>query len=236
MIQFYAPDIESSGCLEEAEAAHCFRVLRMRPGDRVTATDGRGYRFSCIVTGASPKRVEVEIESKEFTERLWQPQLVLAVAPTKNNERMEWLVEKAVEIGIDSFILLRCERSERKVVKTDRLRRIMVSAMNQSLQCRLPELRELTTLKEVVEEPFDGDRFIAHCVNEEERHSFPRCYSPGRGMLMAIGPEGDFSPAEISVALDAGFSPVSLGPTRLRTETAALFSLTAAHTIILNKS
>lgn len=231
MIQYYAPDIETTLQLEEAEAIHCARVLRCKPGDTIFVTDGRGHRFECVITEATPKRVRVRIERKISVESNRKSEIVLAVAPTKNVDRMEWLVEKCVELGIDRIILLKCDRSERKVMKTERLRKIMVSAMNQSLQCRLPELTELTKVSDVATMDFNGDRYIAHCESDRKRKEFATVYSPDKGMLMMIGPEGDFSPQEIENVLSAGFIPVMLGATRLRTETAALYSVTSAHTL-----
>ncbi|MCM1111370.1 MAG: 16S rRNA (uracil(1498)-N(3))-methyltransferase [Clostridium sp.] len=228
MIQFFAPDIESTLELPAEEASHCVRVLRRRPGDELTVIDGRGHRFLCRLTEATNHRAAVEIISREDIPSPWRGRLVIAVAPTKNLDRIEWLVEKLTEIGIDAFIPLDCERSERRVLKPERLRKIAVSAMKQSLKATLPEIAEMTPIEEVVNNYAGYERYIAYCDREIPRRLFAREYVPNRDTLLMIGPEGDFSPAEIRAALDAGFMPVTLGPSRLRTETAALYGAVVA--------
>jgi 16S rRNA (uracil1498-N3)-methyltransferase len=159
---------------------------------------------------------------------------VLAIAPTKNLDRIEWLVEKCVEMGIDRIIPLRCHNSERTVLKTERLKKIMVAAMKQSLKATLPQLDEMTPLEQVVAEPFEGTRCIAYCdalLPREQRRTLADVYRPGSDVMVLIGPEGDFSPDEVQAATTAGFIPVTLGESRLRTETAGLMAVAAIHAL-----
>jgi 16S rRNA (uracil1498-N3)-methyltransferase len=155
----------------------------------------------------------------------------LAIAPTKNLDRMEWWIEKATEMGLDAFIPLKTRFSERKELKTDRLRRIAVSAMKQSLKATLPEVREMTDIQAFLKEPFEGQKFIAHCMKDEPRKLLSHEVKPGTAVRVLIGPEGDFSPEEVSLAIQQGYVPVSLGEQRLRTETAALASVHTIHII-----
>lgn len=231
MIQFYAPQIADMASLPPEESAHCARVLRKQPGDTVVAVDGKGNRYHCRITAASAKRVDVEVESVEKLNKSWRGVLAVAVAPTKNLDRMEWLVEKVTELGVDIIVPLLCDRSERRVLKEERLERIAVSAMKQSLKATLPVVAPLTPFAEIVS-GFEGfNRYIAYCDRTIERKLFTREYIPGGDTLLVIGPEGDFSPEEIRSALEAGFVPVSLGDERLRTETAAMYGIAAMHAL-----
>jgi 16S rRNA (uracil1498-N3)-methyltransferase len=155
----------------------------------------------------------------------------LAVAPTKNLDRMEWLMEKSVEMGLDRFIPLKCRFSERKELKPERMERIAVSAMKQSLKATLPELSPMTDIMDFLSEPFEGQKFIAHCYKDSERLLLSREVKPGTAVRILIGPEGDFSPEEVERALAVGYRPISLGDCRLRTETAALCACHTVHVI-----
>lgn len=228
---FYAPDIEQTHALPEEEAAHAVRVLRMAEGDELLCTDGRGHLYHCIISLATRKACCLNINSKEEWQRTWQSDIHLAVAPTKNMDRMEWLAEKATEIGLDALTFLRSANSERTVVKTERIDKILVSAMKQSHKAMKPELTGITPFMEFIARPFEGQRFIAHCYEGEKTHLLDVC-SPTLPTQVLIGPEGDFSPAEVEAALAAGFQPISLGESRLRTETAAL---AATHIMQLRK-
>ena len=231
MIQFYAPDIETDPRLPEAESLHCARVLRMKEGERLVATDGKGRRYDCVILSAHPKHVELEVTDVREIAPHWGAPVELIVAPTKNSERMEWLIEKAVEIGVDRITLISSRHSERRRINTDRLRKIMVSAMNQSLKTTLPELRGPIPIGEVLAESADGAGFIAYCADDVPRTSFAaRCPAAGPVRIL-IGPEGDFSPEEAAEALARGFVPVTFGQSRLRTETAALFALQTVHIV-----
>ncbi len=229
---FYTPDIAVRQELPEEEAGHCIRVLRLTEGDEVMLTDGQGFFYRAVIRRAHHKHCEVEVLEKWKQPKPWQFSLHIAVAPTKNMDRMEWFVEKATEIGIDAVTCLNCRFSERREVKTARLEKIMVSAMKQSQKATLPTLAGMTDFKTFVTQPFDGRKFIAHC-EEADKKLLKQLYLPRENALVMIGPEGDFSPEEIALALREGFEPVSLGESRLRTETAALV---ACHTIhVLNQ-
>ena len=224
---FYAPDIETVHELPEGESQHCVRVLRMKEGDEIGIIDGRGTRYRAEIVLAHPKRCGVRLLEREAAPNPWTARVHVAIAPTKNLDRIEWFAEKTTEIGIDAITLLRCRFSERKELKTERLNKILVSAMKQSLKAVLPQLSEMTPFAEFVARPFDGQKFIAHCYDEGDRKELTELYRPGE---ILIGPEGDFSPEEVEQAIACGFRPVMLGPSRLRTETAGLV---ACHTIQL---
>ncbi len=233
MQEFYAPDIETVHELPEAESQHCVKVLRMKEGDEIGIIDGRGNRYRAEIVLAHPKRCGVKLLEREAVPNPWRAQVHVAIAPTKNLDRIEWFAEKVTEIGIDSITLLRCRFSERKELKTERLNKILVSAMKQSLKAVLPTLSEMTPFAEFVTRPFDGQKFIAHCYKEGDRKELTELYRPGENALVLIGPEGDFSPEEVEQAIACGFRPVMLGPSRLRTETAGVV---ACHTIqIMNQ-
>lgn len=224
---FYAPDIRINPELPEEEAGHCVRVLRLSEGDEILVADGKGEFHQAVIRRAHPKHCEVEILKSWSPAPLWPAYLHIAVAPTKNMDRMEWFAEKATEIGIDAITFLCCQFSERREIKTARIEKILVSAMKQSQKARLPQLGEMTPFKTFVRQPFEGRKFIAHCEDSEKR-SLKSLLGPGENALILIGPEGDFSPEEIQMAMDNGFEPISLGDSRLRTETAALVACMTA--------
>ena len=221
---FYTPDIASCPDMPEEEAAHCLRVLRLGEGDEVTLTDGKGCFYRAVISAAQGKRCRLRVTRTLPQEPLWRGHLHLAMAPTKNMDRIEWLAEKATEIGFDELTFLDCRFSERKVVKTDRIEKIVVSALKQSLKARKPAVNGMTPFARFVGQDFGGQRFIAHC-HEGEKPLLADVLAPGQDAVVAIGPEGDFSPEEVRMAVEAGFRPVSLGRSRLRTETAALVAV-----------
>lgn len=232
MIQFFAPNIEEDLTLPESDSAHCCRVLRMKEGDEIFVVDGKGTRFRCVIVEAHPKRTAIEITGRECIPSHWGVRITLAVAPTKHSDRMEWMLEKAVEIGVDRVVLLRCERSERKVMKLERLEKVMVSAMKQSLKAVMPVLEEVSDFKSFVKADFGKcSKYFGYCSPDFERKDFVKCLSAGSDVVVMIGPEGDFSPNEVETAVANGFVPVSFGQSRLRTETAALFAVTAVHVV-----
>ena len=234
MHRFYCPDIADTLTLGEEDSKHCVKVLRMGEGDTIEVVDGNGTLYTCRITMAHPKRCAVEVTEQLQQPPHWGHQIVLGVAPTKNLDRIEWLVEKCVEMGVDRIIPLRCHNSERTVLKTERLKKIMVSAMKQSLKATLPRLDEMTPVAQVLAEPFDGTRCIAYCDEQlprEQRLSLPGVYRPGQDVMVLIGPEGDFSSEEVQAARDAGFVPVTLGESRLRTETAGMMAVAAIHAL-----
>ena len=226
---FYTPDIQISNELPEEEAQHCTRVLRLGIGDEITLTDGKGYFYQAEITVATNKRCLVAIKETIFQEPLWPCHLHIAMAPTKNMDRNEWLAEKATEIGFDELTFLNCRFSERKVIKTERIEKILISAIKQSLKARLPKLNEMTDFDKFIAQEFQGQKFIAHCY-EGEKPQLKNVLKAGEDALVLIGPEGDFSEEEVKKAIECGFTPISLGKSRLRTETAALV---ACHTINL---
>lgn len=229
---FYTPDITITNELPAEEALHCLKVLRLTEGDEILLTDGNGSFYKAAISCAHPKHCEVSILESWKQPSLWNFELQIAVAPTKNMDRMEWFTEKATEIGINAITCLNCRFSERRDIKPARLEKIMVSAMKQSQKATLPGLEGMTDFKTFINKPFDGRKFIAHC-EDGRKTLLKQTYHPGENALILIGPEGDFSPEEIEMALKQGFEPISLGESRLRTETAAL---AACHTLhVLNQ-
>lgn len=230
MIRFYCPDIAISPEMPETESGHCIRVLRHQPGDIFEVIDGKGMLYEVRLTDAHPKHACVEIVKSREIAPYWKGRLVLGVAPTKMMDRMEWLVEKATEVGFDTFVPLLCRYSERKEIKCERLEKTAVSAMKQSLKASLPSIGKMTPVMQFIEQYKEfPQKYVAHCVDDDTRKLLSQEYNPGADTVILIGPEGDFSKEEIAAALDAGFVPVSLGDARLRTETAALTALQTFH-------
>lgn len=221
---FYTPDIAVSPELPEEEAGHCLRVLRLGVGDEVMLADGKGTFYRAAISAASGKRCQVRVTETLPQEPFWKGRFHLAMAPTKNMDRTEWLAEKATEMGLDELTFLNCRFSERKVIKTERIEKIVVSAMKQSLKAWKPVVNELTDFGAFVGRDFPGQKFIAHCY-EGEKPLLKEVLEPGQDAVLLIGPEGDFSPEEVAKAEAAGFRAVSLGKSRLRTETAALLGV-----------
>lgn len=233
MIQFYAPNIETSLKLPESDSKHCIRVLRMGEGDVIDVIDGHGNRYQCRIVSGNPKATAVEIISKVTLQLPWSQNFTVAVAPTKHLDRMEWLVEKLTEIGVNRIIPMLCTHSERKEIKTERLEKIAISAMKQSLKTVLPEIWPMTPIKKVVSEINVSQKFIAYCGddNMQKRNLLAKEYEYPNDAIILIGPEGDFSPQEVSYCLESGYTPVTLGNNRLRTETAALVACDTFHII-----
>ncbi|MDR1980344.1 MAG: 16S rRNA (uracil(1498)-N(3))-methyltransferase [Tannerellaceae bacterium] len=230
---FYAPDIAVRPCLPEEEAKHALKTLRLSEGDGLVLTDGQGFFYKAVISHAGPKRCEVAVVEQWKQPDLWDFYLHIAVAPTKNIDRMEWFCEKATEIGINAITCLLTSHSERREIKTGRLEKILVSGMKQSHKATLPHLTGMTDFRDFIQQPFEGRKFIAHC-EEGKKLLIGQTYRRGEHALVLIGPEGDFSPEEISLAVEQGFEPVSLGKSRLRTETAALVACHTFH--VLNPS
>ena len=220
---FYNPDISiktSQISFSKEESKHIVKVLRKSVGDILHITNGYGWLFTAEILSSDIKSCNAIITSKELQSKR-DYQLHLAVAPTKMNDRFEWFLEKATEIGIDTITPIICDHSERKIVKTGRFEKILQSAMKQSLNCYLPKLNEPTHFKDFIIQNFEGQRFIAHC-EETDRKSLKNELKSKNDVTILIGPEGDFSVKEIEMAIQNKFIPVTLGETRLRTETAAL--------------
>ena len=247
------PDAEIAGLLPQEEAVHALRVLRLQPGDEMFLIDGVGHFFRARVTLADNKHCAYEIVEKLPQQREWMGRIHIAMAPTKVIDRVEWMVEKATEIGFDEISFLSCRFSERKVVKTERMEKIVVAAMKQSRKAWKPIVNDMVAFDSFVKRPIDGFKCIAHCYEEIPREDFfsllgkasdavdsdttlttsgMKCSSvanPSDTVTVLIGPEGDFSIDEVRMAIDHGFIPVSLGNFRLRTETAALAAVMMAH-------
>lgn len=225
---FYVPDAGASTELPEEEAQHAVRVLRMQSGDEMMLMDGKGVFYRATVTEATKKRCFYHIEEAVEQPRQWLPHLHLAMAPTKNMDRTEWMAEKATEIGFDELTFLRCKFSERTVVKNERVDKILISATKQSHKAWKPVLNEMVDFKDFVKGDFKGQKFICHCYDEPdlgEKKELKDAIREGEDVLVLVGPEGDFSIDEVKLAESMGFQSVSLGKSRLRTETAALVAV-----------
>ncbi len=232
---FYAPEASRVQELPEDEARHALRVLRLKEGDGIVVSDGKGFLYDARIADTGKKNCTFDIISKEKWHKSWVGTLHLAMAPTKNADRTEWLAEKATEIGFDRLTLLDSAFSERRSVNLGRIEKIMVSAMKQSHKGLLPQAEGPVRFKDFISRDIPGQKFIAHCYAEPELNVGGRPYlldvlERGDALVM-VGPEGDFSVDEVRMAIAAGFCPVSLGESRLRTETAAL---AAVHMMNIN--
>ncbi|MBV3402048.1 16S rRNA (uracil(1498)-N(3))-methyltransferase [Prevotella copri] len=254
---FYVPDAANQVELPAEEATHALRVLRLKGGDEIFLMDGEGSFFRAEVTAASSKRCLYEIKEEMPQQRAWKGHIHLAIAPTKMMERIEWMAEKATEIGFDELSFLNCQFSERKVVKTPRIDKIVISAVKQSHKAWKPVVNELVSFKEFIQTPRPGRKFICHCYEEVEKKDFfteisgilNEVHAPAASessnadiataaesptadaadITVLVGPEGDFSIDEVRLALENGYESVSLGTSRLRTETAGLVAVHMAH-------
>lgn len=226
---FYDPSL--SGELPQEEAHHAVKVLRLQSGDEINLMDGRGTFCQAVITSASNHHCRYEIKVREPQQPAWKGHLHLAMAPTKLMDRVEWFAEKATEIGFDELTFLDCQFSERRVVKTERIDKILVSAMKQSHKAWKPQLNEMTPFGRFVTTPRPGDFFICHCYDQSdvsdksEKPFLLDLLNPGRPATVLVGPEGDFSIDEVRLAEANGFRSVTLGHSRLRTETAALVAV-----------
>lgn len=203
---FILPIYRKTTNFPEEEAQHCTRVLRLGIGDEITLTDGKGHFYKAEITVATNKRCLVAIKETIFQEPLWPCHLHIAMAPTKNMDRNEWLAEKATEIGFDELTFLNCRFSERKVIKTERIEKILISAIKQSLKARLPKLNEMTDFDKFIAQEFQGQKFIAHCY-EGEKPQLKNVLKAGEDALVLIGPEGDFSEEEVKKPSNADSLP-----------------------------
>lgn len=231
---FYTPDITNNVyTLNEEESKHCIRVLRLTIGDKVILVDGNGGWFEAEIDNDNPKHCRVNITQTilEFGKR--NIHLQIAIAPTKNMDRLEWFIEKATEIGIDEISIIDCQNSERTIVKTERLKKVAIAAIKQSLKAYLPKMNEMVDYKKFIAstDHFRGQKFIAHCHSplsfgegQGVRYHLKTLYHQNSDVLILIGPEGDFSLDEVKIAVANGFKEISLGRGRLRTETAALYA------------
>lgn len=249
---FYVPEAATQVELPAEEATHALRVLRLKGGDEIFLMDGDGSFYRAEVTAASSKRCLYEIKETMPQERAWKGHIHLAIAPTKMMERIEWMAEKATEIGFDELSFLNCQFSERKVVKTPRIDKIVISAVKQSHKAWKPVVNELESFKDFIQTPRPGRKFICHCYEEIEKKDFfqeisslsngadaksasssapadAKDASSSADITVLVGPEGDFSIDEVRLAMENGYESVSLGTSRLRTETAGLVAVHMAH-------
>ena len=229
---FYNPKLDNSASqfiFTPEESHHIIKVLRKNEGDKLLITNGKGYIFEANIIVADAKKCKAQICSttKKHRKMYW---FHLVVAPTKSNDRFEWFLEKATEIGVDEITPIICERSERKIVKPERMEKVLQSALKQSMQAFLPKLNPIISYDEFIEQEREGLLFIAHC-DEDEKMELKRRVAPDKDITILIGPEGDFSRNEIEKAYEKGFLPVSLGLNRLRTETAAIVACATVNLI-----
>lgn len=228
---FYVPDAANATELPADEAQHALRVLRLQGGDDIFLIDGQGSFYEAEVTLAAGKHCGYNIRQALPQEKTWNGRIHLAIAPTKMIDRMEWMLEKATEIGFDEATMLHTRFSERKSVRTDRLDKIVVAAMKQSHKAWKPVVNDLTMFRSFVEQPREGRKFICHCYDEVEKadlYTELQQMDPTDEATIMVGPEGDFSIDEVRMAMAQGYESVSLGQSRLRTETAGLMAVTMA--------
>jgi 16S rRNA (uracil1498-N3)-methyltransferase len=220
---FYQPQVKQGSLhLDAEESHHAVRVLRLTEGSNIRLTDGKGSFYSASITNANPKQCEFEItEEQSIPKRNFN--IHIAIAPTKNSDRTEWFVEKAIEIGVDKITFLLCQNSERKKINLERIQKIAIGAMKQSQQAWLPEIMDMKKFTEAIKESAE-QKFIGVVDIENPLH-LKQLAAPEKNYFILIGPEGDFRPDEVDIALKTGFKKISLGPNRLRTETAGLVAI-----------
>ena len=229
---FYNADIDNSSkqfILNQEESKHIIKVLRKSVGENLRITNGKGYIFTAKILEPNEKKCKVEIVDEKKVHQT-KHRLHLVIAPTKINDRFEWFLEKATEIGVHEITPIICERSERKVIKSERMQKVVQSAMKQSLRAHLPKLNEAISLQKFLQKELNGLLFIAHC-EEGGKLELKRRVAPDKAITVLIGPEGDFSSNEIDLAYNKGFLPVALGNSRLRTETAGVVACTIVNMI-----
>lgn len=229
---FYVPDAASQGALPEEEARHATRVLRLQEGDEMFLMDGRGTFYRAEVTLASNKKCLYRVLQTMPQEAAWTGRIHLAIAPTKDMGRVEWMTEKSTEIGFDSLSFLDCQFSERRTLRTDRVEKIMISALKQSRKPWAVQIEGLTPFRQFIDSHQTGRRFICHCYSEVPRtnlHAVLQQLPPDEDVSILVGPEGDFSIQEVQYALSQGYESVTLGSSRLRTETAGLYAVMLAN-------
>lgn len=223
---FYLENPKNEIILSAEESKHATKVLRKKEGDILNFTDGKGAFYKAKIIVADSRKCRLKVVSTEQKEKQHNYHLHIAIAPTKNMDRFEWFLEKATEIGIDEITPIICTHSERKKIKTERCNRILLSAMKQSLKFHVPKLNEAMSLSDFIKQDYEGTKYIAHCEDGEKKEL--KRVNKTEKTIILIGPEGDFSPKEIELALQNQFKAVSLGTSRLRTETAGII---AAHSI-----
>ncbi|WP_434503526.1 16S rRNA (uracil(1498)-N(3))-methyltransferase [Prevotella sp.] len=226
---FYVPDAKNNNELPQEEATHALRVLRLKSGDDMFIMDGTGNFYHAEVSLATNKKCLYEIKETLPQNKTWKGHIHLAIAPTKNMDRIEWMTEKATEIGFDELTFLNCIFSERKVLRTERIEKIVVSAVKQSRKPWKPIVNEMISFKDFISTPRKGRKFIAHCYQEIEKNDLFDIINSDKeneSITVLVGPEGDFSIEEVRLAIENGYESISLGQSRLRTETAGLMAVT----------
>ena len=226
---FYVPDAKNNNELPQEEATHALRVLRLKSGDEMFIMDGTGNFYHAEVSLATNKKCLYEIKETLPQNKTWKGHIHLAIAPTKNMDRIEWMTEKATEIGFDELTFLNCIFSERKVLRTERIEKIVVSAVKQSRKPWKPIVNEMISFKDFISTPRKGRKFIAHCYQEIEKNDLFDIINSDKeneSITVLVGPEGDFSIEEVRLAIENGYESISLGQSRLRTETAGLMAVT----------
>ena len=229
---FYAPDAESKIELPAEEVTHAVKVLRLQEGDDIFLIDGKGNFFKAQIDTVSNKHCFYHIVEKLVQPKEWSGNIHLGIAPTKHIDRIEWMAEKATEIGFDQLSFLRCTNSERTVIREDRIEKVVLSAVKQSRKSFVPQVNSLITFNEFITSPLPGRKFIAHCyeeISKTDLFSELENMSQDEDITILIGPEGDFSIDEVHAAMANGFQSISLGRSRLRTETAGLYAVMMAH-------
>ena len=218
---FYQPLLPQGALyLDGEESRHCVKVLRKRNGDPIRVTDGGGYFYDVVIEDANPSHCEFSIRSRTEAQKR-NTRIHIAISPTRNPDRIEWFVEKATELGIDELSLIKTEHTEKSFIKRERLLKVAVSAMKQSLKATLPVIGEVKPFREIIAESTEDQQFIAY-VDDTNPHHLKDVARAGLSAIVLVGPEGDFSGDELASAVAAGFQKVSLGQSRLRTETAGL--------------
>ena len=232
MAIFYVPNISSGNFLPEEESQHAVKVLRLQVGDNIDLVDGTGGFYKAKITNPHPKCCSFDIIETipEFGKRNYK--LHIAIAPTKNIERLEWFIEKVTEIGIDEITPIVCRYSERKIIKNERLEKIIISASKQSVKAYFPTLNPICTFNDLIKNHQAQSKYIAHCYDADKK-LLQNEIAKSTDILILIGPEGDFSREEVEKAISAGFNPISLGESRLRTETAGIVA--CCTTAIINQ-
>lgn len=229
---YYSPDIANTKTLPDGESLHCVKVMRKKEGDEILVADGTGKLYKCRIEKADSRKTILEILETIEYEPKRNYKIILAIAPTKNFERTEWAIEKAIEIGVDEINLLLCEHNERKEVKRERVLRLMIAAMKQSLNYKMPVLEVMTSFSDFISKNNDyPQKFFGYCGNSTSKQMLSTQLHPEKDVAIMIGPEGDFSEKEVSKAISMGWLPVSLGDTRLRTETAGVVAVSTIETV-----
>lgn len=227
---FYAPKVEGKQLvLPESDSKHAIRVLRKVVGDTIHVVDGIGSLYTCKISDANPKAAALDIISHEPNYQPLPYHLHIAIAPTKNMDRIEWFVEKAIEIGVHELSFIKCAHSERRHFKLDRIQKVAISAMKQSVKAFLPKMNDFQNVSDVIKSANTEAKCIAFVDHGNEK-TLSSCVKPNGSHIILIGPEGDFNEQEVSLAKEHGFDQVNLGPSRLRTETAGV---AASHTVYL---